>query len=305
MNINAVNKKRIILWVAVIIVSALFAYSAIADLHPSTQTEAKGFTVPLVVNAKGLNVKKGTKIPVRAKGKETKSQKPVDTTFYAASDTGIDLQPGSYTLTIVASPIAEDGTLYDVQNATTKVDISEDGKADIEHELTIDPIPAQDVTDEQIDEAYKAAKNGDEDVDKLNDLKLKIIRNRVKATTDENSEYYWSHANNSPNTMEVTGKHFYETPYFYIDVPAWWDPDNWKAKQDSDVSWTVSYIFVRNEYYTLGAAISFFVSKTKEDPWPDNVSPTVYIGETSDGQYVFAGYDAAATILSHLTITPK
>ncbi len=119
----------------------------------------KTYGVPLVVNAEGLDTEKGTKIPLHATGEDARGNH-VDEVFYGGTDSSdVTLASGAYTLSIEDSPIAEDGTIYNTEGAFTKADISKDGGADVESEITITPIPAEDVTDEEIEKAYNAAKS--------------------------------------------------------------------------------------------------------------------------------------------------
>ena len=101
----------------------------------------------LVVNAEGLDTRKGTKITIHATGKDS-SGNSVDSVFHAGSDfSDIALRPEITALTIEASPMAADGTIYDTKGASTKVSIDKDGKVNVKKEITIKPVPAEEVTD--------------------------------------------------------------------------------------------------------------------------------------------------------------
>ncbi|MDK7337207.1 hypothetical protein [Pauljensenia sp. UMB0895] len=111
---ESVKKKRTILLVVIDVIAAIALCCGGAYLYFSAQ-EAKTYGVPLVVNAKGLDTEKGTKIPVHATGKDSKGN-DVDSVFYGGSSSSdIALKPGDYSLAIAASPIAEDGTIYMTQ----------------------------------------------------------------------------------------------------------------------------------------------------------------------------------------------
>ena len=169
------------------VIAAIVVCCGGAYLYFSAQ-EAKTYGVPIVVNAKGLDTEKGTKIPVHATGKDSKGN-DVDSVFYGGSSSSdIALKPGDYSLAIAASPIAEDGTTYDTKDAVTRVSIAKDGKTDVEKEITIEPIPAEEVTDEQIDSAYKAAKDSGIDISKLDELKERAQKRRDDAVAAKKAE---------------------------------------------------------------------------------------------------------------------
>lgn len=160
------KKKRAALWVAIGIAAVVAICCGGAYLYLSAQV-SKTYGVPLVVNAKGLDTRKGTKITIHATGKDS-SGNSVDSVFHAGSDSSdIALRPGDYRLAIEASPIAADGTIYDTKGASTKVSIDKDGKVNVKKEITIKPVPAEEVTDAQIDAAYKAAKDSGISLSKL------------------------------------------------------------------------------------------------------------------------------------------
>ncbi|MFP1693434.1 hypothetical protein ACLD53_00110 [Gardnerella swidsinskii] len=101
------KKKRTKLWavIGVIVAIVIGVTAAIAVgyggayLYFNAQA-AKAYGVPLVVNAKGLDTDRGTKISVHATGKDSKDN-GVDSVFYiGSSSSNIALKPGDYSLAI-------------------------------------------------------------------------------------------------------------------------------------------------------------------------------------------------------------
>lgn len=74
---------------------------------------------------------------------------------------GIKLLPGDYTLSIAASPIAADGTIYTVPTTKAQVTVKSDGQ-DLSAQATFKlKVPSADtVTGDQIDAAAKYAEEG-------------------------------------------------------------------------------------------------------------------------------------------------
>lgn len=288
------KKKRTKLWavigVIVAIVIGITAAIAVgyggAYLYFNAQA-AKAYGVPLVVNAKGLDTDRGTKISVHATGKDSKDN-GVDSVFYiGSSSSNIALKPGDYSLAIEASPIAEDGTIYDTKDAVTKVSIAKDGKTDVEKEITIEPIPAEEVTDEQIEAAYNAAKDSGIDASKLDDLKEKAQKRRnaavaAKKVEEEKkaAEEKAAEEQKAAETKASNSGHSFMTDYFYVDVPSSWKSSEWSVRQEDDHTWIFNHQPAND--YGGGATVSV----AKSDPWP-NSNSTKTLGTTGTGLNVY------------------
>lgn len=120
------------------------------------------------VKAEGWDTENGaSRVPVRVKGK-TVDGKKVDKVEYVASDgSGIKLIQGKYTLKAAGSPIAADGTIYQVPCTKAeltiddafakgeKIDLAELAEQDSVLDFT--PIDAVDVTDDEINDAVTLA----------------------------------------------------------------------------------------------------------------------------------------------------
>ena len=283
------KKKRTKLWVAIGVVAAIAVCCGGAYLYLSAQA-AKTYGVPLVVNAEGLDTKKGTKIPVHATGVNSKGNK-VDSVFYGGSSSSdIALNPGDYSLAIEASPIAEDGTIYDTEDAGTKVNIAKDGKVVVEKEITIEPIPAEEVTDEQIEAAFNAAKDSGIDAAKLDDLKDKAQKRRDDAVTAKKAE----EEKKAAEEKAANGGHSFATDYFYVDVPSDWKSSEWSVEQLDDHTWQITHM-PANDY---GGAISIAVAK--DNPWP--WYGTQELGTTGTGLNVYLGNGAGDGLEKYLKI---
>lgn len=282
---ESVKKKRTKLLVVIAVIAAIAVCCGGAYLYFSAQ-EAKTYGVPIVVNAKGLDTEKGTKIPVHATGKDSKGN-DVDSVFYVGSSSSdIALKPGDYSLAIAASPIAEDGTIYDTKDAVTRVSIAKDGKTDVEKEITIEPIPAKEVTDEQIEAAYNAAKDSGIDAAKLDGLKQTAKKRRDDVVAAKKAEKEKKAAQNS---------HLLATAYFYVDVlPDYRNPRDWTVKQIDEHTWEIS----RKPANDYGGAIS--ISVAKDNPWP--YYGTQELGTTGTGLNVYMGNGAGDGLKKYLKV---
>lgn len=118
-------------------------------------------SVQIGVHAAGLDCSTGSKIPVQVSGQDSDGSSVSETLYVDEHGRGIKLLPGDYTLSIAASPIAADGTIYTVPATKAQVTIKSDGQ-DLSAQATFKlKVPSADtVTDDQIDAAAKYAEEG-------------------------------------------------------------------------------------------------------------------------------------------------
>lgn len=118
-------------------------------------------SVQIGVHAAGLDCSTGSKIPVQVSGQDADGSSVSETLYVDEHGRGIKLLPGDYTLSIAASPIAADGTIYTVPTTKTQVTVKADGQ-DLRDQATFKlKVPSADtVTDDQIDDAAKYAEEG-------------------------------------------------------------------------------------------------------------------------------------------------
>lgn len=118
-------------------------------------------SVQIGVRAAGLNCSTGSKIPVQVSGQDSDGSSVSETLYVDEHGRGIKLLPGDYTLSIAASPIAADGTIYTVPTTKAQITVKADGQ-DLRDQATFKlKVPSADtVTDDQIDAAAKYAEEG-------------------------------------------------------------------------------------------------------------------------------------------------
>ena len=118
-------------------------------------------SVQIGVHAAGLDCSTGSKIPVQVSGQDSDGSSVSQTLYVDEHGRGIKLLPGDYTLSIAASPIAADGTIYTVPTTKAQVTVKADGQ-DLSGQATFKlKVPSADtVTDDQIDAAAKHAEEG-------------------------------------------------------------------------------------------------------------------------------------------------
>ena len=120
--------------------------------------------VRVSVSAEGWDTAAGaSRVPLRVKGREERGKKVNKVYYVDSAGADLKLRRGTYTVIVAGSPIAADGTIYAVPDTEVEVKVDEKsaakkGGVDATGDaVTLSPVPATDVTDEQIADAKKWA----------------------------------------------------------------------------------------------------------------------------------------------------
>lgn len=134
------------------------------------------YPITLEIQCDGLDTSTGTKIPLHVTGTDFEGNAVDELFFTDQNATGVELMRGDYTFDIPASPIAADGTIYDVSASgagSLGGRVDDDGSFLVQNALWLDPIDAADVTDDEINAAYDmAVQGGCENADELRDAAI-------------------------------------------------------------------------------------------------------------------------------------
>lgn len=185
------------------------------------------------VKAEGWDTDSGaSRVPVHVKGK-TVDGKKVDKVEYVASDgSGIKLIQGKYTLKAAGSPIAADGTIYqvpctkaeltidDVFAKGEKIDLGELAEQDAVLDFT--PIDAADVTDDEINDAVTLAMAyKGKDAPNVDALQHAATNRRDTAVAAKKAAEEEA-ARQAEEQRKAAARHI-EAQTFSVDLPEYWD----------------------------------------------------------------------------------
>lgn len=185
------------------------------------------------VKAEGWDTDNGaSRVPVRVKGK-TVDGKKVDKVEYVASDgSGVKLIQGKYTLKAAGSPIAADGTIYQVPCTKAeltlddafakgeKIDLAELAEQDSVLDFT--PIDAVDVTDDEINDAVTLAMAyKGKDAPNVDALQHTATNRRDTAVAAKKAAEEEA-ARQAEEQRKAAARHI-EAQTFSVDLPEYWD----------------------------------------------------------------------------------
>ena len=144
-----------------------------AEQKAAYEAAHQTYPITLEIQCDGLDTSTGTKIPLHVTGTDFEGNAVDELFFTDQNAAGVELMRGDYTFDIPASPIAADGTIYDVSASgagSLGGRVDDDGTFLVQNALWLDPIDAADVTDDEIEAAYDmAVQGGCENADELRD----------------------------------------------------------------------------------------------------------------------------------------
>ena len=220
---------------------------------------AAEYVVRVSVSAEGWDTAAGaSRVPLRVKGREERGKKVNKVYYVDSAGAGLKLRRGTYTVIVAGSPIAADGTIYAVPDTEVEVKVDEKsaakkGGVDATGDaVTLDPVPATDVTDEQIADAKKWAE-GDKgaanagctfDAEALATAAAKRRDDAVAAKKAEEEA--------AKRAEEAKQARTIDTDYFTMVLPDWFPIDEFEYKTEERPdygggtgNWSVTN-FIRN-----------------------------------------------------------
>lgn len=244
------------------------------------------------VSAQGWDTSAGaSRLPVHITGKEERGEK-VDAVRYVDSDgEGVELRRGSYKVEVAASPIAADGTVYAVPTEKLSIKLGEkaaEKKTVDAGDVTLEPVDASEVTDDQIAAAKKyaeedkGAKKAGFNID-ATALATAATKRRDDAVAAKQAEEEARRQaeEEARKAEEARRARTFETDYFTMVLPDWF-PMDWLEFETTSDTLTANDVKAQD----VASKANFTVYATDGSPRGAETAFSKTIGKTSSGKTV-------------------
>lgn len=245
-----------------------FGIYAPEQAREATEQEALAakHAVRFSVSAQGWDTSAGaSRLPVHITGKEERGKKVDAVRYVDSSGEGVELRRGSYKVEVAASPIAADGTVYAVPAEKLSIKLGEKATEKIVDagDVTLEPVEASEVTDDQI----AAAKKEDEDAKKAGfNIDAEALstaatkrRDDAVAAKQAEEEARRQAEEEARKTEEAKQARTIETDYFTMVLPDWFPIDQFTVQTtdhadqgDGMGAYTMVLVTAKDSFYPNG-----------------------------------------------------
>lgn len=220
---------------------------------------AAEYVVRVSVSAEGWDTAAGaSRVPLRVKGREERGKKVNKVYYVDSAGAGLKLRRGTYTVIVAGSPIAADGTIYAVPDTEVEVKVDEKSaakKSGVDatgDAVTLDPVPATDVTDEQIADAKKWAEGDKDAADADCTFDAEALATAATKRRDDAVAAKKAEEEAAKRVEEAKRARTIDTDYFTMVLPDWFPIDEFEYKTEERPdygggtgNWSVTN-FIRN-----------------------------------------------------------
>lgn len=186
------------------------------------QEEHHVVEIAVLLDVPGWDTAAGaSRLPIHVTGTDFDGNEIDEVQYVDARGAGLALLQGSYELTVAASPIGADGTIWTVPDAALAIEVTLDGATTSDGSqpaFQLAPIEAQEVTDEEIGAAAScAAEDAAPDAPDANALRDAAVARRDEAIAAEQARQ-----REQIEQQQRAARHVVATSY-ELDLPAYWD----------------------------------------------------------------------------------
>lgn len=284
------SAKRTLVLVLIVILVALLVAGGVwlkkrADEKAAWENAHARMAVTFTLDAPGYDTSLDSKTPLHVTGTDLDGNTVDETRFIGSDGTGLELMRGTYTVSVLASPLTSDGSFYETPDTTFDFVIDESGVHSTPQQLLIEFTEANPlaVTDKQVDRAYGLALQSGMSTDTANALRAKVTSWRAAGLKTKASA----------SSATIRNACHYKNVYFALDVPVSWYRNfkmvnsNHYATANSQTGGFYRYVFWNN---TVGGSWvddtwAFCVDVTEPNAAREGTGNEV--GTTKDGHHVF------------------
>ncbi len=271
----------------------------LAEQQAAEEAAHEFHDVTVSVAADGWDTEQGSsRLPMHIEGEDLDGT-AIDEVQYVDSDgEGIELRQGEYVLGIAASPIAADGTVFATPDTTMELSIAtDDPDEDIDVSsygtFELEPVDALDVTDEQIEAAYKLALDDadeNDDAPDADELRAAAVARRDEAVAQKEAEEAAA-AEAAAEEAAREARHVVAAGYeFYL-------PEYWDGRVTVDVQGNT--VTVYSKAYPRLDVCTIQVQRGTTNAWGDVASSCMGDVALGQGHYASVWANRWGYIIGH------
>ncbi len=214
--------------VLIVVVVAVAAWASRANQEAEYNAGHAERHVTFALDMPGYDEKADSPVPVRISGTNLDGVQVDEVYFITPGKPTINVQQGSYTASVAASPLLSNGTIYAVPDELIDVQIREQDLSGGDLNWSFSTVEPTQITDEQIQESYQYAIDSGMDASKADSLRQAVVDAR-QAALDKQAAEDQAAADRAASEAEqraqeeaaASARHF-DDGYVALDVPDFW-----------------------------------------------------------------------------------
>lgn len=267
------------------------------------EEEHRTYTVKVALDVPGFDPATSTPVPLRIEGTDSEGNLVSQYVYLGTANAEtLELACGKYSVSVMASPFLDDGTVFDDVNTVCDFTVTNTGVVSPEPAFTFSVTSPENVTDDQIDRAAKCATFAGVDADRIEELSERAVERRSQALaqiqaqqetgTVQSTQLAQIQAQPEAEIARNTQLAHFETDWYSFDLPDYW-VDRVDVLSNGDVT----------VIYAKGTTVEPLVSFTMVDADQPIVGgdighALVCFGEASNGKLL----EVRDTNISYLAI---
>ncbi len=194
--------------------------------------------------AEGYDSSTSTPIPVQIEGTDFDGNSVSTETLVGSNGAEpISLMRGNYTLSVTASPISEDGTMFDVSESASEFEVvgdSDEGEGQGRATVSFSPLEVEDMTEDMVSESSEKLTSlgySEEEATKFTDAALAKIEKYQEDLAEKKAA-----EEAAKKAAEEAAKRHISTDWYEFDIPQQWvGKVDWSIDGDSTTVYPKGY----------------------------------------------------------------
>jgi hypothetical protein len=187
------------------------------------------YTVDVTLDVPGFDPDTSTPVPLSIEGTDFEGNYVSKTVYLGTTDAEpLELMRGNYSISVVASPFLDDGTLFDDVDTVCSFTVTDTGTVDQTPTFTFTATAPENVIDDQIDRAAASAAAAGVDEERIAELRDLAVAKRdealaqIQAQQEADQQAQQETEQQTSTAMQSDQQSHFETDHYSFDLPDYW-----------------------------------------------------------------------------------